>query len=142
MPQMLHEIDIAASPARVYEALTTQKGVRSWWTAGTVMDEHVGGKADFGFDGGAVVFRMKIVELTPGKRVVWACVGGDNPEWKGTRLSWDISKAGRGSLLRFTHARWRKASHMFAICNSTWGELVHRLKATCEGARPGPHWTK
>jgi uncharacterized protein YndB with AHSA1/START domain len=30
-----HEINIQAPPQRVYEALTTQKGLQSWWTSDT-----------------------------------------------------------------------------------------------------------
>jgi len=29
---------------------------------------------------------------------------------------------------------------MYAICNSSWGELMHRLKDYVEGRNPGPRW--
>ena len=29
-----------------------------------------------------------------------------------------------------------------AICNSSWGELMYRLKKYVEGKNPGPHWTE
>jgi hypothetical protein len=29
---------------------------------------------------------------------------------------------------------------MVATCNSTWGELMYRLKDHVEGRNPGPHW--
>ena len=29
---------------------------------------------------------------------------------------------------------------MVASCNSTWGELMYRLKGFVEGKNPGPHW--
>jgi hypothetical protein len=28
------------------------------------------------------------------------------------------------------------------MCNSTWGELMYRLKGYLEGENPGPHWTE
>ena len=31
---------------------------------------------------------------------------------------------------------------MFAMCNSSWGELMHRLKGYAEGKNPGPLWTE
>jgi hypothetical protein len=46
----------------------------------------------------------------------------DQPEWNGTTLTWDLE--------------------MFAICNSSWGELMYRLKNYVEGRNPGPHWTE
>ena len=82
---------------------------------------------------------MRIVELTPEKRVVWECLG-DPDEWKGTRLSWDISQGEGTAILNFVHANWRSTTGRFALCNSTWGELVHRMKAYLEGKDPGPHF--
>jgi len=77
--------------------------------------------------------------LTPGKQVVWACLG-DHDEWTGTRLTWDISRKDGATLLRFTHGNWRSTSGIFATCNTTWGELMYRLKNYVEGRNPGPRW--
>jgi hypothetical protein len=72
--------------------------------------------------------------------VVWSCLG-DQPEWSGTTLTWTISRENDVSVLRFTQ-RWKAMTDMVAICNSTWGELIYRLKDYVEGRNPGPHWTK
>jgi uncharacterized protein YndB with AHSA1/START domain len=89
MADLRHQIPIHSTPGKVYTALTTQAALRAWWTANTNIDEKVGGKAVFGFDRRSIVFRMNIETLEPGKRVVWSC-HGDNPEWTGTTLAWDI----------------------------------------------------
>lgn len=141
MPDLLHEVNIEASPRKVYDALATQTGLRGWWTADSTADERVGGHAQFGFMKRAVVFKMTIEELTPPARVVWAC-HGDRDEWRGTKLTWEVVPEGQGAILRFRHANWQTASHFFASCNSTWGELMYRLKAYVEGKNPGPHWTE
>ena len=73
MPELRHQIPINAAADKVYAALATQAGLRSWWTADTKADEKVGGKAEFGFDKRGIVFRMKIEKLEPGKSVVWSC---------------------------------------------------------------------
>ena len=93
----------------------------------------------FGFDRRATVFRMNIETLEPGKRVVWSC-HGDNPEWTGTTLIWDIAPQDKMTILRFTHSGWKAATELYAICNSSWGELMHRLRDYVEGTNPGPHW--
>jgi uncharacterized protein YndB with AHSA1/START domain len=139
MAEMHHEIQIEASPQKVYDAITAQEGLRSWWTADSVAKPSVGTIAEFGFDKRTILFRMRVEELKPGKRVVWACLG-DPDEWKGTRLTWDISQRGKITTLHFTHSDWRSATSFFATCNSTWGELMYRLKAYAEGKSPGPHW--
>ena len=66
MAELKHQIGIQAPPEKVYAAIATQAGLRSWWTADTKADERAGGKAEFGFNKHAVVFRMTIEELEPG----------------------------------------------------------------------------
>ena len=141
MPDLLHQISINAAPQAVYAALATQAGLSAWWTADTYAEEKVGSTAKFGFNKRDAVYRMMIKALDPGRQVVWSCEG-DNPEWAGTTLTWTIVPDGGGCALRFTHGGWKSASEMFAICNSTWGELMYRLRAFVEGRNPGPHWTE
>ena len=139
MADLKHQIPIRSTPEKVYAALTTETALRSWWTADTKIDEKAGGKAEFGFDRRATVFRMSIEKLEPGKRVVWSC-HGDNPEWTGTTLTWDIAPQDKMTILRFTHSGWKAATELYAICNSSWGELMHRLRDHVEDKNPGPHW--
>ena len=139
MAEIKHQIAIKGTAEEVYSALATESGLQSWWTADAHAEERVGGKAEFGFDRRKMVFRMKIVELQPGRKVVWGC-SGDHPEWVGTSLTWDIASENGASVLRFTQSGWIQMSDYYAICNSTWGELMYRLRDYVEGRNPGPHW--
>jgi uncharacterized protein YndB with AHSA1/START domain len=142
MADMLHEISIDASPEKVYQAITTSEGLRGWWAADSAADPRVGGIAEFGFHNRETVFRMRIEELAPAKRVVWSCIGNDD-QWEGTRLTWDIIPDKEGeTTLHFGHGGWRSTGDYFASCNSTWGALMYRLKDYVEGKRPGPMWAK
>jgi len=141
MADIRHLIPIEAPPAKVYAALATQSGLRGWWTADTMADDKEGGRAEFGFENRAMIFRMTIETLDPDRRVVWRC-HGDNPEWLGTTLSWSIEPENGRCKLRFIQSGWREVTDMVAVCNSTWGELMYRLKNYVEGRNPGPHWVK
>lgn len=141
MTTLHHLIPIGAPIDKVYAAVATQVGMRGWWTADTVMDSKVGGKAEFGFDKRAMVFRMTIETLERDKRVVMHC-HGDHPEWNGTVLTFTIESGEDGTILRFDHSKWRDNTDFCAGCNTTWGELMHRLKKWAEGIKPGPHWTE
>lgn len=139
MPDMHHEIHVQASMDKVYSAIATQEGLRSWWTADSVVESHKGGTAAFGFFKRATLFRMRIKELVPNTRVVWTCLG--EPEaWQGTELTWDISQDKDTAVLRFKHGGWKSVSGSFGLCNSTWGMLMYRLKDYVEGKNPGPYW--
>ncbi len=139
MAEIRHFVPIETTPEKVYAALTTEPGLRSWWTADTKTEPSVGGGAEFGFDRREAVFRMKIEQLEAAKRVVWSC-HGDHPGWAGTRLTWEIEPAGATTNLRFVHSGWREITDFAAGCNSTWGELMYRLKDYLEGRKPGPRW--
>jgi len=139
MAEIKHQIPIKAAPEKVYAALATQKGLRGWWTADTKADEKAGGEAEFGFERRGMIFRMTIEKLDPGKQVVWSC-HGDHPEWNGTRLNWQLTPQDGGTTLRFSQSGWESITDFCASCNSTWGELMYRLKDYVEGRNPGPHW--
>ena len=51
-------------------------------------------------------------------------------------------RKGAETLLHFSHTSWREESDHFTLCNTTWGELMYRLKATAEGKCPGPLFLK
>ena len=43
-----------------------------------------------------------------------------------------------GTLLRFTHGGWKSETDYFFNCNTTWGELMYRLKSAAKGKSRGP----
>jgi uncharacterized protein YndB with AHSA1/START domain len=139
MAELRHQIPINASPDKVYAALATQAGLRGWWTADARVDEKVGGKAEFGFEKRKFVIRMMIERLYPGRQLVWTCYG-DNPEWDETTLTWNITSEDSATMLRFTQSGWKSVTDLYAMCNSTWGELMYRLKDYVEDRNPGPRW--
>lgn len=140
MSDILHRININAPPNRVYEAITSAKGLRSWWTDDCAAEPVAGSVAEFGFLGKAVVFRMRIDELSPGRRVAWTCLGDDR-EWEGTKLVFDLQATDSGGTdLRFAHTGWRSIEGGYARCNCVWGDLMHRLKAHAEGRLVEPYF--
>jgi uncharacterized protein YndB with AHSA1/START domain len=138
MAKMYHGIEIASQPDKVFDAITSQEGLSSWWTTDSLLEKPiVGGIAEFGFNNRAVVFKMRIDKLVASKLVLWKCVEGPK-EWKGTRLRWEISKIKNGTDLQFTHSKWKSTDGYFRMCNSTWGELMYRLKSYLESGRVDP----
>lgn len=89
-----------------------------------------------GFFNRATVYRLKLEVDTPPVHAEWVCESGD--EWSGTHIAFRLEARGSGTLLRFTHAGWRSESDYFLSCNTTWGELMFRLKSAAEGQSRGP----
>jgi len=141
MEDMIHEITIDASPSQVMDAITTEEGLRSWWTSDSSARPEVGSSAEFGFGNRSTVFKMSVNEIVPSEQVVWACYDGPD-EWKGTVLTWSLStqEGEQKTRLRFRHANWKSTDGDFAICNTTWGHLFVLLKQYVEGENPGPYF--
>jgi uncharacterized protein YndB with AHSA1/START domain len=62
------EIDVDASPAEVWERLTTVEGLTSWFGTRASIELHVGGERLVGW-GGAAEMRAKITDIDPQHRL-------------------------------------------------------------------------
>ncbi len=133
MPDILHRVGIDARPGKVFEALTTIKGLRRWWVAGTSGDASLGGVIDFGF------CEMKVAKADPDRRVVWRCVGGPK-EWKGTTVTFQLVWKDKQTVVLFTHAGWKKPVEFMHHCSTKWGVFLLSLRDLIEKSkgRPSP----
>jgi len=133
MADIKHSIQIFANPEQIYPLVATAKGFGQWWAKDITEPT---GVVELGFFKRATVYRLRLEADQPPARVEWACETGD--EWNSTRITFQMEATESGTLLRFTHAGWRAESDYFVSCNTTWGELMYRLKAVAEGKTPGP----
>lgn len=91
MVDILHRVGIKSSVDEVYEALATRDGLAGWWTTDTRGESNAGGVIRFRFGGEDDGFDMRVLELAPGKRVLWQVVTGPE-QWLGTRIGFDLRK--------------------------------------------------
>ncbi len=138
MAEILHEITVQASAEKIFDAITTQEGLKSWWTVDTMADPVKGGDARLGFYNRAVTFHMQYDELNQPKRLKWNCVEGPD-EWAGTTIAFDLAAADDGGTqVKFQHAGWRETGGQYPSVNTTWGLLLASLKKFAESGTPGP----
>ena len=141
MPEILHRVFIDASSETIYNAITTELGLKSWWTTDSNAEPKVGTISRFGFPGHTTVFHMHIDKLVPPEYVQWTCKG-DDEEWKDTLISFEIKPAGNNQcVLTFRHEKWKSTSGYYADCNTTWGHLMILLKQYCEGKDIKPYFS-
>jgi len=139
MVDILHRVGIENStPEKVYDALTTLEGLAGWWTDDTSGSAEVGGVIEFRFPPGG--FDMSVLELRPGKRVLWEVVGGPE-EWVGTTVEWDLRQDGDYTIVMFRHLGWKEPVEFMHHCSTKWATYLMSMKALVEtgtGA-PSPH---
>ena len=140
MADILHRVGIKSSPEEVYKALATREGLAGWWTKNTQGEGKVGGSLKFRFSaGGAEIggFDMKVLELQPGKRVLWQVVEGPG-EWIGTKVSWDLRQDGEYTIVLFNHQDWKEPAEFMHHCSTKWAIFLMSLKSLVETGKGAP----
>ena len=138
MADIMHLVQIHASPDRVYQALTTADGVRNWWTRDAVLGSKVGDTGEFGFNGHRFVVKVKVDELEPPVRVSWKAISG-TPGWDGTTITFDLRAAGRDTVLSLAHRGFKQADEGYATATTRWGAYLVSLKQYLETGNGAPN---
>lgn len=91
--------------------------------------------------------KMKLTEVVPDKKVDWLVLDNyfsfvkDQDEWKGTKVSFDISKQGEKTQIRFAHVGLVPQFECYDICQNAWSDYIsnslRNLIATGKGT-PNP----
>lgn len=142
MAEILHRILISAPAEKVLPLVTTAEGFRAWWTSNVDAKPEKGYVDRFRFEGASIEFPFRVDEISP-TRVASTCIEGPKvpPEWLGTRIAFDLLPGPEGRVdLRFSHSNWKSADAYYAMCNTTWGDLMFRLRDAAEGHGRGPHF--
>jgi uncharacterized protein YndB with AHSA1/START domain len=133
---ILHKVGIKSSSlGAVYKALTTIEGLSGWWTRNTQGDSRLGGVIQFRFGPGGI--DMKVLELQPGRRVLWQVVDGPQ-EWIGTKVSFELKQEGDWTLVLFKHQGWKEPVEFMHHCSTKWGVFLLSLKSLLETGKGAP----
>lgn len=118
---------IVTSPKQ--EAYHAINNVRGWWTEdleGSLQKLNDSFTARFG----EVYITMKVMELVPGKKIVWYVTDCNKPwlknkkEWNGTELIWEISDKDNNTQILFTHKGLVPQIECYDACSDAWGEYL------------------
>jgi len=132
------------TPIAVFNAINN---VRGWWS------EEIEGSTDqlnaeFHYHYKDVHYcKMKIVEMTPGKKVVWLVLDNhfnftqDQSEWLNTKVIFEINEKDGKTELHFTHQGLVPEHECYNICRDAWTNYItkslHDLVTTGKG-QPNP----
>jgi uncharacterized protein YndB with AHSA1/START domain len=135
MADILHRVGIKSSVDHVYQSLTARDGLAGWWTRDTQGESKAGGVLQFRFGAGG--FDMKVLELQPGKRVLWQVVDGP-AEWVGTTVDWQLRQEDDYAIVLFKHQGWKEAVEFMHHCSTKWAMFLMSLKSLVETGKGTP----
>jgi len=132
------QVDICADQAALLAALNTHDGLASWWTTAVDREDDI---ILVDFPGVPEPFRLHC-DRADEDYVSWTCVGEFPPDWKGTRITWDLSPIvdGSGTRVQFHHGGFADPDGS-PTSAYTWGQLLARLKDYVEKGTVAPYFT-
>jgi uncharacterized protein YndB with AHSA1/START domain len=137
---MRYQLDVAADRATVRRAVTTEAGVKGWWTDDAVVPDAVGSRLELTIPEVPQPFDLELAESAD-DRVVWRA-GSFPPWWQGTTVRWEIADNPDrdGTRVVMTHAGFDPDNPVVGIVTMGWGEILTHLRAFAERGEPQPYF--
>jgi uncharacterized protein YndB with AHSA1/START domain len=146
MATLYHQVWIAASTAKVFEAISTEDGIGSWWDRPRAERSDSTVVLEFNPGPEHGVLRARVLEAVRDERVEWEFFSthpANSPAsaWTGTRVLFEISRRAvppwavdraEMTIVDFRHSGWDERSEYLGFCNFGWGEALQKLKQRCE----------
>jgi uncharacterized protein YndB with AHSA1/START domain len=144
--EIVERIEIAATPARVFQALTTPTELLAWWgdrasypSTHWELDLRVGGtwlSRWRGPDGTVFALGGRILELRPPHLLAYSWWDERYPGLPETMVRYEIAESGSGSLVTMTHSGFDAARPDFDDYNGGWSTVMRKLRAHAESRGP------
>ncbi len=135
-PKHVYEIYIAASPEKIWQAITDSSFTQRYYYGNTVeSDWQVGSSLTYRNPDGSVAIESEIVESEPPRRLVqtFSFPGtGDRP----SRVTWEIEARGASSLLTLVHDDFDAETETFKGVAHGWIPVLSGLKTLLETGEP------
>jgi hypothetical protein len=132
------------SPGEVFNAINN---VRGWWSEDIdgstekLNDEFIYHYKD------VHISRMKLIEVIPGKKVVWLVLDNhfnftrDTSEWRGNKIIFEITEKDNKTQIQFTQVGLVPAYECYNICRDAWSNYINnslRSLITTGKGQPNP----
>jgi len=128
-----HTIEISATPATILAALTTKEGIKAWFTQDCDCNADKR-EATFRFTKATGTMESTFhLDAADERTVAMTCIATrGNDEWRGTKLSYELSPAGAGTRVRLLHAGFAAKSEVYDNTVKGWAHFLGSLKQYVE----------
>ena len=124
------EFPIAAPPARVFDAITTPRGLDAWWTLTCSGTPALGAEYALGF-GPDYQWTARVSACEPGRLFSFTMATPDN-DWHGSLVRFELEGTDAGTTVRFAHAGWPERNTHFRVSAHCWALYLRLLRRYVE----------
>ena len=137
-----HEFKIDAMPETIIQAVSTEEGIKGWWSANCQVGTEIGSESTLQFDKQGMIVVMGFKTIQKDQKVVeWECISMPNPAWIGTKVRTEVVTLDKGCNVLFTHdgfdEKW-VGQEPFEQTKATWNHFMNSLKSYCEAGEGQP----
>lgn len=130
MPDIVSDFWIRTTPDRVYQAISTPEGLDSWWTKKST-GRPVKGEEFQLFFGPEYDWRAKVTTCAPSSEFELEIMQAD-PDWRGTRVGFQLAGGMDRTSVRFCHAGWQIANEHWRVSCYCWPMYLRLLRRHLE----------
>ena len=144
----VYQVNIQASPEKVWQALTDSAYTTKFWYGSVISSDWKAG-SDYRLttpDGSNVFVQGKVLDVDPPRRLVQTY----NTTWppfnteKETTITWDLEPTQQGTRLTLTHEGFQEGSRLYEQLGTPagWVHVIEGLKTVVETGQPAaaPAW--
>lgn len=141
------EMHFKAPASKLYAALSTQEGLRGWWTRTCTAGSQTGEQVRLEF--GENYKLMRIESLRPDHQVRWQCLESHikvdgrlypENEWAGTTIVFRLNgDTPTHTVLRFEHLGLSPALECYGLCEAGWNHFLSSLLQYVDTGVGTPH---
>jgi uncharacterized protein YndB with AHSA1/START domain len=130
MADILQDLPIQASPARVFAAVSEPSLLDQWWTLRSRGQPELGSIYELDF-GPGYLWHAVVTRFEPGTAFELRLTQAD-ADWTGTRVGFELSPATSGTHVRFYHRDWPQSNDHHRASSHCWALYLRVLRRHLE----------
>jgi len=130
MHDIFQHFPIKSPATRVFEAVSTPKGLDSWWTLSCSGSPSADASYVLGF-GPGYDWIAKVTQFEPNKEFEIEFTEADG-DWAGTRVGFALEEDNGNTTVRFHHTGWPEANDHYRVSCYCWSMYLRLLKRYVE----------
>ncbi len=137
MPDIFHDFPVSASSERVFQVVSTPRGLDAWWTQRSAGEPREGAEFELWF-GPRYDWRAKVTRCVPHAEFELQVTRADT-EWIDSRVGFRLACDQARTQVRFHHTGWPSLNEHYRVSCFCWAMYLRILRRYLEHGELVPY---